>query len=91
MPALMQKSLWHVLSWQDVHDNLRSLFWGLGFHAYAVAWWAAPANRFLNANGLRGRFPEALINQQYKGRDRGRITPTDELPRGVTESTREEV
>ena len=32
----------------------------------------APANRFLNANGLRGRFPEALLNQWYKeGRERG--------------------
>ena len=72
MPALMQKSLWYALSWQDVHDNLRSLFWGLGFHAYAVAWWMAPTNRFLNANGLRGRFPEALVDQWYKqGRERG--------------------
>ena len=72
MPALMQKSLWYALSWQDVHDNLRSLFWGLGFHAYAVAWWMAPANRFLNANGLIGRFPEALVDQWYKqGRERG--------------------
>ena len=33
MPALMQESLWYALSWQDAHDNLRSLFWGLGFHA----------------------------------------------------------
>ena len=43
-----------------------------GFDAYAVAWWMAPTNRFLNANGLRGRFPEAQVDQWDKqGRERG--------------------
>ena len=74
MPALTQKSLWGALTWRDVHDNLRSLFWGLGFVAYSTAWWKPAANRFFNSQGLRERFLEALVDAWYKqGRDVGAL------------------
>ena len=77
-PAIIQKSLWLVLSWKDAHANLRSVVWRLGITRYGRQWWRPQTDRFLTQHALRARFPEVLIDGWYhQGKQANPADPVD--------------
>ena len=52
LPNMAQKSIWYAASLGDIRDNLRSIFWGLGWNNYPPAWWQPCMKRFMKKYAL---------------------------------------
>ena len=66
-PSLALKSLWYILSTEDVRANFLSLFDGIGWLGYPLSWLKAPLGRFIDQRSLA---PFSLVYKKWVAQGR---------------------